>query len=46
MQIIQEAKTPGEGSKSDQAALEAMEDDIEGDLESEIDISGNFMAPI
>ncbi|KAK9275974.1 hypothetical protein L1049_023250 [Liquidambar formosana] len=48
MRIIQEAKTPGEGSKvggqSGSGSLDA--DDLEADLESEIDMSGDFVTPL
>ncbi|XP_060213580.1 serine/threonine-protein kinase SAPK3-like isoform X2 [Lycium barbarum] len=45
MRIIQEATIPGEGSKPRQApaGATAEPDDMEGDLESEIDISGYFV---
>lgn len=48
MRIIQEAKTPGEGSKPGQAPAGATidPDDMEGDLESEIDNSDDFVAHI
>ncbi|XP_059292141.1 serine/threonine-protein kinase SAPK3-like isoform X1 [Lycium ferocissimum] len=45
MRIIQESRIPGEGSKPGQAPAGATADpdDMEGDLESEIDISGDFV---
>lgn len=45
MQIIQEAKTPGEGSKSKgQAAGGSLDpDDLEFDVDSETDLSGDFV---
>lgn len=46
MRIIQEAMTPGEGSKSGgQAAVGGSldPDDLEFDVESEIDLSGDFV---
>lgn len=48
MRIIQEARTPGEGSKVDGHSLDGAldSDDLEADLESEIDVSGDFMAPV
>lgn len=48
MRIIQEARTPGEGSKVDGHSLDGAldSDDLEADLESEIDVSGEFMAPV
>lgn len=48
MQIIQEAKIPGEGVKVDgllgTGSLDA--DDADVDLESEIDYSAEFMSPV
>lgn len=48
MRIIQEARTPGERSKVDDHGMDgALDcDDLEADLESEIDVSGEFMAPV
>ncbi|XP_009776430.1 serine/threonine-protein kinase SAPK3 [Nicotiana tabacum] len=48
MRIIQEAKILGEGSKPEQAPAGATvdPDDMEGDLESEIDNSDDFVAHI
>ncbi|KAK2967732.1 hypothetical protein RJ640_012958 [Escallonia rubra] len=48
MRIIQEAKTPGEGSKAEgEAGSGSMDpDDAEIDLESEIDYSGDFVGHI
>ncbi|KAK3023220.1 hypothetical protein RJ639_043332 [Escallonia herrerae] len=48
MRIIQEAKTPGEGSKAEgEAGSGSMDpDDTEIDLESEIDYSGDFVGHI
>ncbi|CAK9173323.1 unnamed protein product [Ilex paraguariensis] len=48
MQIIQEAKIPGEASKAEgQAASGSLDpDDGDIDLESEIDYSGDFVAPL
>ncbi|KAI8530296.1 hypothetical protein RHMOL_Rhmol11G0045500 [Rhododendron molle] len=45
MRIIQEAKTPGQGSKSKgQAAGGSLDpDDLEFDVDSEIDLSGDFV---
>lgn len=45
MRIIQEAMTPGEGSKSEwQAAGGSLDpDDLEYDVDSEIDLSGDFV---
>lgn len=45
MRIIQEAKFLGEGSKYGQAPAEATidPDDSEGDLESEIETSGDYI---
>lgn len=49
MRIIQEAKTPGEGSKlvDGQAtgAGSSGPDDIEADLDSEVDNSGEYLNP-
>ncbi|KAJ8557934.1 hypothetical protein K7X08_004700 [Anisodus acutangulus] len=46
MRIIQEATIPGEGSKPGQAPSGPTTDpdDMDGDLESEIDTSGDFVA--
>ncbi|KAJ8543518.1 hypothetical protein K7X08_006041 [Anisodus acutangulus] len=48
MQIIQEAMIPGEGPKPGQAPAGATTDpdDMEGDLESEIDTSSDFVAHV
>ncbi|KAL5551301.1 hypothetical protein UlMin_001477 [Ulmus minor] len=48
MRIIQEAKTPGEGSKaSTQGAAGTSEpDDTEGDLESDVDVSGDYAGAV
>uniref|UniRef100_A0A5B6ZQ24 non-specific serine/threonine protein kinase n=1 Tax=Davidia involucrata TaxID=16924 RepID=A0A5B6ZQ24_DAVIN len=48
MRIIQEAKTPGEGSKAEgqSASGELESDDAEADLESEIDYSSEFLTPV
>ncbi|XVF10937.1 hypothetical protein REPUB_Repub07fG0226400 [Reevesia pubescens] len=51
MRIIQEAKTPGKGAKvGEQAAAAAAgtsePDDAEADLESEVDVSGDFETPM
>ncbi|XP_040987799.1 serine/threonine-protein kinase SAPK1-like isoform X2 [Juglans microcarpa x Juglans regia] len=45
MQIIQDAKIPGEGSKAGgEAAAGASDvDDIEADIESEVDVSGDYV---
>ncbi|XP_002517501.2 serine/threonine-protein kinase SAPK3 [Ricinus communis] len=43
MRIIQEAKTPGEGAKFSELAVPGTSDDLDADLESEIDISGEFV---
>ncbi|XVF13495.1 hypothetical protein REPUB_Repub08aG0212800 [Reevesia pubescens] len=46
MRIIQEAKTPVEGAKVDEQSVAGSSDpdDVEADLESEVDISGDFDA--
>lgn len=44
MRIIQEAKTPGEGAKADGQGAAGVADDLEGDIESEVDISGDYLA--
>lgn len=47
MRIIQEAKTPGEGSKAGgQAASSSDLDDIEADIESEVDVSGDYVSAV
>lgn len=48
MRIIQEAKSPGEGSKSSgqSAAGTSDTDDIEADVESEADASGDYMGAV
>ncbi|KAL3499748.1 hypothetical protein ACH5RR_038841 [Cinchona calisaya] len=48
MRIIQEAKVPGEGNKSEaQTTAGSIDpDNLEGDLESEIDNSGEFVLPV
>lgn len=48
MRIIQEAKTPGEGSKAGgQAAASSSDlDDIEADIESEVDVSGDYVSAV
>lgn len=45
MRIIQEAKLPGEGSKSSgkSTAGTSDTDDIEADVESEVDVSGDYV---
>lgn len=48
MRIIQEAKMPGEGSKAGgQAAASSSDvDDIEADIESEVDVSGDYASAV
>lgn len=48
MRIIQEAKMPGEGSKAGrQATGEASElDDVDADVESEVDVSGDYVTAL
>lgn len=46
MRIIQEAKTPGEGAKLSEQAIAGTSDDLDADLESEIDVSGDMEPPI
>lgn len=48
MRIIQEAKTPGVGSKVDELGVDGAlsSDDLEADFESEIDVSGDFTPPV
>ena len=48
MRIIQEAKTPGVGSKVDDLGVDGRltSDDLEADLESEIDVSIDFTSPV
>ena len=48
MRIIQEAKMPGEGSKAGgQAAASSSDiDDIEADIESEVDVSGDHASAV
>lgn len=45
MRIIQEAKTPGEGAKvgAQASAGDDDHDDLEGDIESEVDVSGDYL---
>ncbi|OVA15542.1 hypothetical protein BVC80_9033g4 [Macleaya cordata] len=49
MQIIQEARTPGEGSKTAGQSVVGMvdpDDDEEVDVESEVDTSGDFVSHV
>ena len=48
MRIIQEAKTPAEGAKVGEQAVAGSSDpdDAEADLESEVDVSCDFYAPL
>lgn len=46
MRIIQEAKTPGEGSKGSGADGTSDTDDIEADVESEADASGDYLRAV
>lgn len=48
MRIIQEAKIPGEGSRAEgQSGTGSLDlDDVEGDLDSEIDVSGDFAGSV
>jgi serine/threonine-protein kinase SRK2 len=48
MRIIQEAKMPGEGSKAGlRAAAGASDsDDVEADIESEVDVSGDYVSAV
>jgi serine/threonine-protein kinase SRK2 len=43
MSIIQEAKTPGEGGKVAEHAFAGTSDDLDVDLDSEVDVSGDIM---
>lgn len=43
MCIIQEAKTPGEGGKISDQVVAGTSDDLDADLESEIDVSGDVV---
>ncbi|KAK1564979.1 hypothetical protein Q3G72_016147 [Acer saccharum] len=46
MRIIQEAKIPGEGAKVGGQAGDGEVDDLEGDIESEVDASGDYLADL
>ncbi|KAJ7952601.1 Protein kinase [Quillaja saponaria] len=48
MKIIQEARVPGQGSKGGEQAVAGTSDadDIEADLESDIDVSGDFVETV
>ncbi|KAI9173832.1 hypothetical protein LWI28_007238 [Acer negundo] len=46
MRIIQEAKIPGEGAKVGGQAGDGEFDDLEGDIESEVDVSGDYLADL
>ncbi|KAK0587854.1 hypothetical protein LWI29_030040 [Acer saccharum] len=46
MRIIQEAKIPGEGAKVGGQAGDGEFDDLEGDIESEVDASGDYLADL
>lgn len=46
MRIIQEARTPGEGSKVGQSVAGPSDPDEDADLDSEVDNSGDFVAAI
>lgn len=48
MQIVQEAMTPGEGSKVGDQALAGGSglDDLDADIDSEVDVSGDYVTAI
>lgn len=46
MRIIQEAKTPGERAKVSGQGAAGTSDDLEGDIESEVDVSGDYLADV
>lgn len=48
MRIIQQAKTPVEGAKVGEQAVAGSSDpdDVDADLDSEVDVSGEFDTPM
>lgn len=48
MQIVQEARTPGEGAKAGDQAMAGGSglDDLDADIDSEVDVSGDYVTAV